>query len=113
MSNLVTTRLFFADGHSELVDLPARQAHSERYLRPVVTVMDEEFVRWKAVEFSRREVWIPPDFIGPLPSDDVYVERDLPGRAAMVRDLGEDAVRRSIGPSRDGWRSVAVFVEVV
>lgn len=112
VTDLVTARLLFANGGSELVELPARQANRDRYLHPTITGVNNEFVRWQAVEFQRREYWVPPGFIGPLPSDDVYVERDPPNRAAMERDLGADVVRREIGQSREGWRSVAVFVEV-
>lgn len=112
MTNPITTRLFFADGHSELVDMPARQARRDRYSHPVITGTDKEYVHWRSVVFARRELCVPPDFVGPLPSNDVYVEHDLPGRAAMERQIGADAVRRGIGPSREGWRSVAVFVEI-
>lgn len=112
MTAPVTTRLFFADGSSELVALSERQAYRERYLRPVVTGESDGLVHWRAVEFKRREFWVPPDFVGPLISDDVHIEHDIPGRAAMERTIGADKVRREIGPSREGWRIVGIFVEV-
>jgi hypothetical protein len=102
----IAARFHFADGHSELVDLPAHEAHARHCMRPIMTA-----IHVRAVVFARRELAFPPDFIGPLESGDVVVEHDSPHRAAMVRDLGEDAVHRGLGRSVEGWRIVAVFVE--
>lgn len=111
MTTLITTRLYFSDGTVELVNLLPRQAHSDRYARPIVTSRDEVNVHWRSVAFRRRDIAVPPDFIGPLESDDVIVEHDSPVRAVMARDLGEDVTRREMGPSVEGWRLVSVFVE--
>lgn len=108
----VTTRLFFTNGSSELATLPTSAVGRDRYLMPVITGVDDRVVHQRVVAFQRREFWFPPDFIGPLPSDDVVVEHDMAGRAAMERDLGADAVRRALGSSREGWRIVGWFVEV-
>jgi hypothetical protein len=109
---LVTTRLRFADGHTEEVKLTVADAARERYMRPVVVDSDEKTLHWRVVLFTKKRFLVPPGFHGPLESDDVIVERDPLWRLVMERDLGEAAVNRALGQRRKGWRIMSIFEEI-
>jgi len=95
----ITTRLYFADGSAQLVALSPREARADRH--PAMVRSDdapEGCVPLRSVLLRRHQIWISPDFIGPLESDDVLFVDDV------ERDIRQE-------PSRGGARIFAVFVE--
>jgi hypothetical protein len=105
----VTIRLVFADGHAELVEQDRENLRRLWFVHHVNEVA--EHGRMRTIPFERRVYLYPPDFVGPLPSDDVEVEHDPPWRQDMERDLGVEATYLSLGPRHEGWRRVTMYHE--